>query len=237
MSRIKLLIVIYLVLIGQSYAINNLQLRGCIDDSTNEEHGQCHKQLQECFGIKECGAEFNLLFNDCQMPLNDSDFDIECFKLGQKRAEHPKNLELIKCFDEVCGMFGGQPLADMELIQKNIMENLEKQQEQIEKQRSKNENEEFLCVKNALTDPEKCYKLADDCDEECSEDLNKLKTCTGETEQCIYDIEAALPHLVNEKAIKLTNCLYKLCYQNNKKENSDEPVKNEENQQVVNEEL
>jgi len=56
-----------------------------------------------------------------------------------------------------------------------------------------------MCLRLALTDPNKCYELADKCDEECAKDLDKLKTCKDEEEKdCSYNLDTSLPKLINE---------------------------------------
>lgn len=60
----------------------------------------------------------------CEIPMNDQLTDLDCFSRGRSKTTHPDNLELIKCFDEYCGMFGGKPTANLEEIEKNIKNNI-----------------------------------------------------------------------------------------------------------------
>lgn len=125
--------------------------------------------------------------------MNDEEFDLACFKKGETQVSLKENKALIQCFDEYCGMFGSQPKADLVNIAKKAADNLETFNDD-----ENSENEEYQCVKKAITNPSKCYNAADVCDESCSSDLDKLKTCTDQEEKnCTYNIRLANSKLTN----------------------------------------
>jgi len=46
----------------------------------------CTQQLKHCFDEQECGDEFSKLFNNCDIPLDDKEVDLPCFKSGKEQT-------------------------------------------------------------------------------------------------------------------------------------------------------